>query len=182
MKTFDVDLFLSGIAALRAEGGGDCPEPSIGALIRALEASQTNAPIYVFTDASASDEYLLSRAATLIAAKQDIVTYMIQNGCGYTKKRSAVSKRQTVSNPYLYLASISGGQVLHVEAVDLSKVSTLVIQSIQGNPATIFYNAGPGNAANVSYNFYVDVTCNNVVISVTGNNLNVDIKSPNGEL
>ena len=176
-------MFLSDIANLSAIGGGDCPEPSIRALIRALEASETNSPIYVFTDASASDEYLLSRAASLIAAKKDIVTYITQNGCGYTKKRSAVSKRQALSNPYLYLASISGGQVLHVEAVDLSKVSTLVIQSITGNPATIFYNSGPGNAANASvYNFYVDVTCNNVVISITGTNLYVDVESPNGEL
>ena len=137
-KTYDVDVFLNEIAALIASGGGDCSEPSIGALVRALDASQSDSPIYVFTDASAKDGYLLSTAASLIAQKHNTVTYINQKGCSH-KKRTTVSQRQTEPNPYSYLATLSGGQVLNVEAVDLSKLSTLVVQSIQGTPAIIFF-------------------------------------------
>ena len=85
--TTDLNVFVNWIAALRAGGGGDCREPSIGALIRAMNASEPDSSIYVFTDASANDEHLLPMAERLINKKQIKVTYVIQNGCGYTRKQ-----------------------------------------------------------------------------------------------
>ena len=60
-----VDIFLDGIAILTADGGGDTPEPTIGALIRAINASEEGSPIFVFTDAEVSDPELLPDAQAL---------------------------------------------------------------------------------------------------------------------
>ncbi len=45
--TVDTDVLLDEIRSLSAFGGGDTPEPSVGALIRAVEASVRQSPIYV---------------------------------------------------------------------------------------------------------------------------------------
>ena len=55
ITTDRIEEFLGNISSLVADGGGDTPEPSIGATIRAVQASETDSPVYVFTDAAASD-------------------------------------------------------------------------------------------------------------------------------
>ena len=49
--------FVKAIQALSANGGGDCPELTIRAMINALEESpRWGSPMYVFTDATAKDD------------------------------------------------------------------------------------------------------------------------------
>lgn len=167
-RTFNVDQFLSYIGKLSASGGGDCPEPSIGALIRGLKASQPRSSVYVFTDAPASDENLASEAARLITEKNIKVTYALTQGCS-RKRRSSMSKRQTGLNLYSYLASLSGGQVLNVGSADISKLSSLVFQSVQGNPVTLFYRKGTDITA--KYQFFIDSTIYSATVTVTGTDL-----------
>ena len=70
-------MFLHEIANLTADGGGDEPEPTIGALIRAIKASEEGSPIIVFTDAEASDPELLPDAQDLIIQKSVTVTFAL---------------------------------------------------------------------------------------------------------
>lgn len=52
------DAFLAAVNGLTAEGGGDCPEPSVSGVLLAIRTALPNSVIYFVTDASASDSAL----------------------------------------------------------------------------------------------------------------------------
>ena len=192
-------MFLTAIGALFANGGGDCPEPSIGALIRAIRASERGSPIFVYTDADASDPGRISEALALIGQTGVRVTYVLTGTCFFGRKRSAESsqldteqfsmkqhglamrsRRQLVDDLYTLIAAMSGGQVLNVNENDISELSSLISFSLMQALTTIFFRMStitPG-----SFNFPVDETVSQFLISVNGAGITVSVTTPQGEI
>ena len=177
-------MFLDGIASLIAAGGGDIPEPSIGALIRAIKASEEGSPIFVFTDAGASDPELLPDAQDLIIQKSVTVTFALVEA---RKKRSGNDGMQDIQNTYKekrqlddtynIIAAFSGGQVLNLETDDLSELGEFVGFSADQSQVTILRESG-----NMSSTFHVDSFIQQVVISIdgSGGGENVIVMTPTG--
>ena len=192
-QTENTDDFLNAIGQLRARGGGDCPEPSIGALIRAIRASEPNSPIYVYTDAPPSDPNRLAEAQALISEKGVTVNYGLTDGCSEKRKRSLqqynqdysqVEKRQTGSdneNVYQFLAALSGGQVLNLLPTDIADLSSLISFSAAQTYTTIFYKAG-SQVGTYSFRFPVDETATAVLLSVNGRSIQVTVRNSQGTL
>ena len=180
-ETEDIDEFLSGIASLNADGGGDTPEPSVGALIRAIRASEEGSPIYVFTDASAKDAYRIREAQALIAQKLVTITFALvtssrkrRGNNGIQEDTPEIVKRQ-LDETYELLATFSGGQVLTLTTTDLSSLGELVSFSANQRRTTIFRERGQST----SYTFYVDSSVEQVIVSVNGED-GVTLISPSG--
>ena len=181
-------MFLDGIANLNASGGGDTPEPTIGALIRAIKASEEGSPIIVFTDAIASDPELLSDAQDLIAQKSVTVTFALVNV--FRKKRSGNDGMQDIQNTYKekrqlddtynIIAAFSGGQVLNLETDDLSELGEFVSLSADQSQVTILRESGNM----LSTTFHVDSFIQQVVISIdgSGGGENVLVMTPAGNV
>ena len=190
-QTYNSDDFLNAIGQLIPEGGGDCPEPSIGALVRAIRASEPNSPIYVYTDAPPSDPNWLAEAQALISEKGVTVNYGLTDGCIMKRKRSLqqynqdyshVGKRQTSSdseNVYQFLAALSGGQVLNLEPTDIGDLSSLISFSTVRTYTTIFYKSG-ALAGTYSFRFPVDETATAVLLSVNGRYIQVTVRNSQG--
>ena len=84
-------------------GGGDCPEPSMQALLKAIEVSPKNSRIYLFTDASAKDIDKAPEVLRQAAAKNILITFSVSGSCS------------PISPAYHQIAAATGGQVLVVD-------------------------------------------------------------------
>ena len=187
IETNNINEFLNRFENLTADGGGDTPEPTIGALIRAIKASEEGSPIIVFTDADASDPELLPDAQALIVQKSVTVTFALVDDES-DRKRFANDGMQDIQNThenkrqlddtYNILATFSGGQVLNLETNDISELGDFIGFSVDQSQITILRQSGDI----LSTTFHVDSFIQQVVISIDGSGglQNVLVMTPTG--
>lgn len=172
-ETDNIEQFLAGIAQLRASGGGDEPEPSIGAIIRAVKASEPGSSVFVFTDAPASDSNRLNELLTLIAEKNILINFVYVTTGGKkrsvqpraTRKHRSRSKRQSVDDAYEQLATISGGQVSTVGTNDISELASFVSFSAMQSRNTVFRREG-NLLGTIQFEFPIDTYTSEAFISI----------------
>lgn len=92
-----------------ASGGGDCPEPTMDAILEAVARATRRSHLYVFTDASSKDEPDANgvkpsdKLAKIVKAKRLQVTFSLSGSCS------------PIDPNFARLAEQSGGQVLLVD-------------------------------------------------------------------
>ena len=180
--TQDITTFISLIAELIPDGGGDCREPSIGAMIRAATHSQPGGSIFLFTDAPPLDPERIPEIEALVREKSLIVYPVLTLGCSRRKREPQLrQRRQAVDDPYGYLAAVSGGQIFTVNEGDISELYPLVTSSIQPSSlTTIFRWAGDAGFSGV-FNVSVDSTITQMVVRISGDSLSsVGLSTPHG--
>lgn len=69
LVTEDKEEIISALKVVHLHGGGDCPEPSISAIIDGLKLALPNSYVFVFTDASAKDFWLEYEVQELLQRK-----------------------------------------------------------------------------------------------------------------
>ena len=175
--------FIKSIAELTAEGGRDCPEPSLGAIARAAVHSRRGAAIFLFTDVPPSDTERISALEKLLHEKSLTLYSVLTPGCSSRRGRDVKwrRQRQAVDDFYGYLAMVSGGQVFDVGEGDISELYSLVIYSFQPSSNTIFHWTGNAGFSGV-FNVSVDSTITQLVVRISGASLtSIGLSTPLGE-
>lgn len=105
--TEDPDEFLSRVNALSASGGGDCPESSNSAMLRAINAAQFGSRLWLFTDASAKDPGVTQNVIAAAKAKEITrLKYVLTGSCSRYAESVDMGIDQTSSERFYNSSSV----------------------------------------------------------------------------
>ncbi|XP_060942362.1 von Willebrand factor A domain-containing protein 7-like [Limanda limanda] len=190
MRTTDPEAFKRAINSLTASGGGDLPELSLSGLRLALTGAPPGSDIFVFTDATAKDDYLLGTVISLVERTKSVVNFMITGSLGLRRRRAinntndqqqpqpkAITKAS--SKVYADLAQASGGLAIQTTKSQLLAAITIVTDSSSFAQVLLLQAArSPGKSDN--FTFTVDETVKNLTIFITGRSVAFTLISPSG--
>jgi hypothetical protein len=163
--TANAQEFLTAVDALEAHEGGDCPELSMTALSQAIGASQNDATLYLFTDASAKDDSLES---VVKATAQDKRIKIIEGVFGFCSPIDPV---------YARIARATGGQLFTFTFTQADKLFLLLEQELLGNFVNILSLDDTINAETREVDVPIDSTVESATFSII-----FDVEGTRGEI
>jgi len=170
--TANAQEFLTAVNALEAEEGGDCPELSITALMQAIGASQSDALLFLFTDANAKDAAHDSEVIAAADAKRIRINEAVFGFCS------------PIDPAYLRIARETGGQVFTFTFTQADKLFLLVEQEVLGNFVTILSIAdtinGETREVDIPIDSSVESATFSILFDVEGSHGAIELFRPSG--
>jgi len=184
--TTDTAAFLARVNALYPSGGGDCPELSMGALLKAVRASRKNSNIFLFTDADAKDAGLVTTVSTEAKAGDKVIYPVLTGSCSRRRRSRTLQTSEEIVRPrrklaedpvYQQVALDTGGQVFSVGRSDVGAIFDFLRFQLSGNFFTVLSKAlfHESSSDTTSLNIPIDSSIDSILVSVATERTSFDV-------